>query len=122
METSQQRVAAVVIRNAKTVKKGKTQVAIIENELAVKTLEILMNSIRNLPKTANIFANIAYSHYSKELQLAAQYFDLDHIRITPHGARLGRAVEEFNNRVLLDLVDPPKNQLLQHPILTSVYE
>lgn len=102
LEGTPQRVASVVIRNAKTAKKGKPQVAIIDNEIVVKTLEILMDYIKNLPKTENIFANIIYSHYSKQLQLAARYFDLDHIMVTPHGARLGRAFEDFNNRVTLE--------------------
>lgn len=59
LEGAQSRVAAVVIKNAKTAKKGKPQVAMIENEIAVKTLEILMDANRNHPKTANIFANIS---------------------------------------------------------------
>lgn len=36
------------------------------------------------------------------LQLAARYFDLDHVRVTPHGARWGRAIDNFNNRIPLD--------------------
>lgn len=83
-------------------KNGKPEVAIIEYEIAVKALEIIMDSNKKFPNTANILTNITYTHYSKQLQLAARYFDLNHVKVTPHGAILGRAVENFNNRVPLD--------------------
>lgn len=44
----------------------------IENEIAVKKLEILVNSNRNLLKTVNIFKNLTYAHYSKQVRLAAR--------------------------------------------------
>lgn len=101
LKVSGQRVVKLVIRNAKTEKNGKSQVALIEDEVAVKTLELLMDSNKNIPKTANLFANITYTHYAKQLQLAAKFFDLDHVKVTPLGARLGKAVGSFNRGIPL---------------------
>lgn len=42
---------------------------------------------------------MTYAHYSKELQLAARFFDMNDEKVTPHGARLGKSVESFNNRI-----------------------
>lgn len=98
------RVAGLVINNGKNAKKGKPQVAIIEDIVAVETLEILMHTTRKMPKTTNLFANITYGNYNKQIQTAAQFFGLKDVKVTPHGARLGKAVENLNSRVLLDKI------------------
>lgn len=52
------RVAEVVIKNDKKAKNEKPRVALIEDEKAVKTLEVLIYSNRKMTKTANIFAQL----------------------------------------------------------------
>lgn len=61
-----------------------------------------MNTKSKHPKTAFLFENTAYAHYNKQIRNAAQYYCLAGMRITPHGARLGKAVETFNTRVSLE--------------------
>lgn len=70
---------AVVVINEKTAKNGKPQVTIIADEIAVKDLEKVMDSNASMPKETNIFANLPYARYSKLLQLAASFFDLDEV-------------------------------------------
>lgn len=96
------RVAGLVINNGKTAKNGKPHVAIGEDGLAYRTLEILMHTTRKMPKSTNLFANITYGNYNKQIQSAAQFFGLKDVNVTNHGARLGKAVKNFNSRVLLD--------------------
>lgn len=96
------RVAGLVINNGKTAKNDKPQVAIIEDEIAVQVLEILMNSTRNIPKTTKLFDGLSYAKYSNQLKATATFIGLQDVKVTPHGTSLGRAVENFNSRVLID--------------------
>lgn len=85
--------AAVVITNAKTAKKFKPQLAIINDETAIQVLEILMETTKNLKDDVSLFANLTYAAYSRHLHTAAKYFGLGKVNLTPHVARLGKAVE-----------------------------
>lgn len=96
------RVAGLMINNGKTSKNGKPQLAIIEEPTAVKILEILMMAKQHHSDDSSIFDNISYIFLSKQLQLAAQFFGLSDVKVTPHGPRLGGAVENFNSRIPLD--------------------
>lgn len=96
------RVAALVITNGKTAKNGKPQMAIINDETAIQVLEILIESAKHLSNNAGLFANITYAAYSRHLHTAANYYGFGTVNVTPHGARLGKAVEDFNNRIPLD--------------------
>lgn len=61
-----------------------------------------MHSAKKMPKTTNLFEILTYANYSKQLQATAQFFGLQDVKVTPHGARIGKAVENFNSRVLIE--------------------
>lgn len=95
-------VADLVIANGKTAKNGKPRLAIISDEIATQVFEILMETTMNLGHDTGIFANITYTAYSSHLLTAANYYGFGKVNVTPHGTRLGKEVEDFNNRIPLD--------------------
>lgn len=103
LEGVKQQAVGLLISNSKTAKKGKPQLAFVEDPVAMKLLEVIMTSNYKHPRTANLFENTNYVSYKKQIQLAARYYGLQKNRITPHGSRLGKEVENYNHRV--DLKD-----------------
>lgn len=97
IEGGKKRVIELVINNGKTAKKVKPQLAFVEHPTTVKLLEVLMAGNTNHPKIANLFENTSYTHYNKQIQLAARYYGLHKGRLTPHGERIGKEVD--NHRV-----------------------
>lgn len=103
IEGVKKRVIGLVINNSKTAKKGKPQLALVENPVAVQLIEVSMHTNSKHPKLADLFENANYLTYNKLIQQAVRYYGIHNNRMTPHGARLGKSVENYNNRV--DLKD-----------------
>lgn len=101
LDRVKKKVIGLVINNGKQSRRGSLNLHSYD-EVAVKLIEVLMSVNTSHPKTANLLDNTSYAHYNKMIQNAARYYCLKGGCITPRGARLGKAVETYNNRTAIN--------------------